>query len=227
MDKAEIEIAYINVERFCNAIEEKWQELGCSGVWLVRGVFQSNQHPTGLEAVVDNYSDMLLAYCRGGADNEFIKRCAELPTEGLRNWLGKWKIQQLKECARCLNNLLQIQKMWQDVQAASTKNTPTTFKIDVQLQTPEAKKLLALLEQQKVKVKGKGFIPVIDTTQTPWGFASRAALRYVAEVVGKNLNIQNNWRVIERAFGVKSLQGSPEKRFYEIENVIERAGYKT
>ena len=226
MDKTEAEIAYIKVEKFCNTIEEKWQKWGCNGEGVVWLVFKCNNNPTGLEDVVGNYSDILLAYCRGVADNEFMKRCADLPTEGLKNWLNGNHRNQLIECARCLNNLLQIQKLWQDVQIASTKNTPV-FEIDEQLQTPEAKKLLSLLEQQEVKVKGKGVIPVIDTTQTPWRYASRIVLRYVAEVVGKNLNIQNRWRVFERACNIKNLQGSPEKRFYEIENVIERAGYKT
>jgi hypothetical protein len=98
--------------------------------------------------------------------------------------------------------------------------------IDERLQTDEAKKLLSIVEKVIVKVQGKGMLPMIDTTQTPWVPASRAALRAVAEVVGSILLIDDNWNIFEQACNVKSLQSAPQKRFFDMENALNKAGYK-
>lgn len=93
------------------------------------------------------------------------------------------------------------------------------------LQTGEARAVLSVLEGVSVKVKGKGTCRVLDTTTSPWSYASKAALHYVAKCVGNILNIQERWHVFELACGVKNLRSVDRKEPIEVYNALIAAGY--
>ncbi len=98
------------------------------------------------------------------------------------------------------------------------------IKVDEQLQTDEAKAVLSILERVEIRVKGE-VKKVIDTSTTPWSYASKAALSYTAKCVGNILGITEKWHVFEQACGVKNLQNKQSKEPIEVKRALEKAGY--
>lgn len=101
----------------------------------------------------------------------------------------------------------------------------TLFHVDGRLQSDEAKKVLSVVEGVAIQVKGKGVQKVIDTSTTPWSYASKAALRYTAKCVGNILGITEKWHVFEQACGVKNLQSKELNEPIEVKQALEKAGY--
>lgn len=99
------------------------------------------------------------------------------------------------------------------------------IEVDERLQTDEAKAVLSILERLEIPVKGKGIRQVLNTTTTPWGYASNAALSYTAKCVGNILGITEKWHVFEQACGVKNLQSKASKEPIEVKQALEKAGY--
>lgn len=100
------------------------------------------------------------------------------------------------------------------------------FPVDSRLQTDEAKRLLAILENVKVQVARKGELQALNTKTTPWSYASKGTLRYIAKCAGNILNIHDKWHVFELAAGAKNLQQSNGKEPIEVSNALKKAQYK-
>lgn len=100
----------------------------------------------------------------------------------------------------------------------------TTF-VDEQLQTPEAGKFLKALEGETIQIHGKGWVKLIDTSTTPWSYASMGTLKQIVEYAQICLGLTYPWKVFEDAFGVKNLQQAKGKECIEVENALEKAGF--
>lgn len=105
------------------------------------------------------------------------------------------------------------------------QQTAATFYVDDRLQTEKARAVLSVLENVVVEVKGKGKCQVLNTTTEPWGFASKAALRYAAKCAGNILHITDKWHIFEMACGVKNLQSADENEPKAIQDALKNAGY--
>lgn len=100
----------------------------------------------------------------------------------------------------------------------------TTF-VDEQLQTPEAGRFLKALEGETIQIHGKGWVKLIDTSTTPWSYASMGTLKQIVEYAQICLGLTYPWKVFEGAFGVKNLQQAKGKECIEVNKALEKAGF--
>lgn len=100
----------------------------------------------------------------------------------------------------------------------------TTF-VDEQLQTPEARRFLEALEGETIQIHGKGWVKLIDTSTTPWCYASMGTLKQIVEYAQICLGLTYAWKVFEGAFGVKNLQQAKGKECIEAKKALKKAGF--
>lgn len=75
-------------------------------------------------------------------------------------------------------------------------------------------------------VRGKGEMQALNTETTPWSYASKGTLRYVAKCVGNILSIPEKWHVFMKATGAKNLQQCRGKEPQEVYEALKKEGYK-
>lgn len=97
--------------------------------------------------------------------------------------------------------------------------------VDVQLQTPEARRFLEALEGETIQIHGKGLKKLIDTSTTPWSYASMGTLKQIVEYAQSCLGLTYPWKVFEGAFGVNNLQQAKGKECIEVKKALEKADF--
>lgn len=139
---------------------------------------------------------------------------------GLVGLMGETEV-EVSLCAPMTIGIYVVLQRYVQMEYVETKKVS----VDKQLQTQEARKFLKALEGETIQIHGKGWVKLIDTSTTPWSYASMGTLKQIVEYAQICLGLTYPWKVFEGAFGVKNLQQAKGKECIEVKKALEKTGF--